>query len=81
MSKLLLVPVSLFALGIGIILFEGLVANNHANFHPCSRDMICDFVVAQDPISIGVFPVIVGAIMFGLQKAMKRTKILDSIQE
>ena len=35
----------------------------------------------QDPFSIGVFPVIAGAMMLGLQKAMKRTKILDSTQE
>ena len=81
MSKALFASVSLIALGVAIILFEGLVANNRVTFHPCAPGVICDFVVAQDPISIGIFPVIAGAVMFGFHKAMKGTKILDSKQE
>jgi hypothetical protein len=36
--------------------------------------MICDFVIIQDPISIGIFPVIAGAIMFGLHKVLQKPK-------
>lgn len=79
-SNLLLISVPFVALGVAITVFEALVANNHANFHPCSQDTICDLVVVQDPLSIGLFPVIAGAIMIGLQKALKGKQILDSTQ-
>lgn len=74
MSKLLLASVLLIALGIAIILFEGLVANNHANFHPCSPGLICDFVVVQDEFSIGVFPVIAGLLTLGCHGSLSRSK-------
>ena len=80
MGKFRLVAVSLVALGVAIVMFEGLVANNRANFHPCSPGIICDFVVAQDPISIGVFSVISGAIMLGFHNPMKRKNSLNSTQ-
>ena len=75
MSKLLLVSVSLFALGMAIVLFEGLVANNHADFHSCGSGIMCDFVINQYELSIGIFLVIAGGIMFGFNKAMKRKEI------
>ncbi len=74
MSKLLPASVSLIAIGIAITLFEGLVANNRANFHPCSPGIICDFVVAQDPISIGIFPVIAGVIALGFHRILSRSE-------
>ena len=79
MSKFLLISLSLFALGIATVLFEGLIANNHANFHPCGSGMICDFIIIQDEISIGIFLVIAGGIMLGIRKAMKRKKIISLV--
>ncbi|MGH9993023.1 MAG: hypothetical protein ACREBU_03950 [Nitrososphaera sp.] len=78
MEKLLLVSVSLFSLGISIILFEQLVANNKDNFHPCPPELICDYFVGHDQISIGIFPAIVGAMILGLQRVMTRSKRLPS---
>jgi len=76
-----LVAISLFALGIAMLLFEGLVANNRAKFVPsCPAYIHCDYLSVPTEVYFGLFPAIAGAILLGIHKATRRRMALGAPQ-
>ncbi|HEY7734788.1 MAG TPA: hypothetical protein VIB07_08355 [Nitrososphaera sp.] len=75
-----LIGTSLLALGIAMILFEGVALNNRTNFHPCPADFWCDYLSDPPEVYAGVFPAIVGALILGISRSRNQERNLDPRQ-
>jgi hypothetical protein len=73
------VAVSLFALGIGIMLFEALVAHHNANFVPPCPGAFCLYYPDETHFYFGLFPAIAGTIMIAINKTRNQLRKTDSL--